>query len=76
MVHKKSNGGSARVLMVVSSDVSIHQYKKPVLLLTFHERETGILSELALCADLFSILRANNCEDCCPVLSLRWISET
>ncbi len=36
-------------LMVVSSDVSIHQYKKPVLLLTFHERETGIyLSSLSL----------------------------
>jgi hypothetical protein len=54
--------------MVVSSDVSIHQYKKPVLLLTFHERETGILSELAL--------RANNYEDSCPVLSLPGINET
>jgi len=61
--------------MVVSSDVAIHQYKKPVLLLTFHERETGILSELALRANLVSILRANSCEDFCPVLSLPWIYE-
>ncbi len=55
---------------------SKHQYKKPVLLLTFHERETGILSELALRANLVSILRANNREDSCPALSLTWISET